>query len=354
MREMFNYYKSKDADLTKVKDLTVSHPAEGIICQPVAALSKNLSSAFVMEEELKYGLKDYNDWNVTTIADRPGLYILHNIFKPESHLEWVHKAINTYCRPPNFTNINQNGSIEEGKNFNLKKLRWATLGFDYDWTAKVYPETPRASLPDEFVYVCEKITEALGLQKLSSDTSIVNYYPLNTRLSPHVDRSERDYSYPLVSLSFGQSAIYVSGGASANDEPIPIMLHSGDVLVMAGAQRLVFHGVPRILKTRNFQIENDSSNFTVAEKKALLQYINDHRTGKMLKVIVFLVVASYPFVSFGHPLMRIANTALASLSTIPLEMPPLGDAVPCEIDVDCRRTFNDPMTFCFEGSCIRN
>uniref|UniRef100_A0A914XUJ1 Fe2OG dioxygenase domain-containing protein n=1 Tax=Panagrolaimus superbus TaxID=310955 RepID=A0A914XUJ1_9BILA len=283
MREMFNYYKSKDADLSQVKDLTVSHPAEGIICQSIAALSRNLSSTIVEEEVMKYGLKAYKDWNVTAIADRPGLYILHNIFTPESHLEWVYKAINIYCRPPNFTNINQSGSMEEDKNFNIKKLRWATLGFDYDWTAKVYPETPRAPLPDEFVYVGEKITEALGLLKLESDTSIVNYYPLNTRLSPHVDRSERDYSYPLVSLSFGQSAIYVSGGASANDEPIPIMLHSGDVLVMAGSQRLVFHGVPRILKTQNFQVENDSSSFTVAEKKALLQYINDHRVNVTLR-----------------------------------------------------------------------
>uniref|UniRef100_A0AC35FM09 Uncharacterized protein n=1 Tax=Panagrolaimus sp. PS1159 TaxID=55785 RepID=A0AC35FM09_9BILA len=51
MREMFNYYKSKDADLSKVKDMTVSHPAEGIKCQPISAFSKMLNV-----EEMKYGL----------------------------------------------------------------------------------------------------------------------------------------------------------------------------------------------------------------------------------------------------------------------------------------------------------
>uniref|UniRef100_A0A914Y2W6 Uncharacterized protein n=1 Tax=Panagrolaimus superbus TaxID=310955 RepID=A0A914Y2W6_9BILA len=60
MREMFNYYKSKDADLSQVKDLTVSHPAEGIICQSIVALSKNLSSTIVEEEVMKYGLKFVN------------------------------------------------------------------------------------------------------------------------------------------------------------------------------------------------------------------------------------------------------------------------------------------------------
>ena len=199
MREMFNLYKSKDADLSTVKDLTISDLNNGIKCQPVSAFYKILSS----DEALKYGLKfvcsfhvntvtfafrDYHDWTVTTIDDRPGLFILHNIFKPDSHLQWIHKAISIYCRPPNFTNINQNGSIDADINFTLKKLRWATLGFDYDWTAKTYPETPRSPLPDEFEYVGDKITEALGLPMLKADTSIVNYYPMNTRLSPHVDR----------------------------------------------------------------------------------------------------------------------------------------------------------------------
>ena len=52
---------------------------------------------------------------------------------------------------------------------------------------------------------------------------------------------------PLVSFSFGQPAIYLTGGKTL-DEPVEaILLRSGDILVMSGQQRLVYHGVPRVL-----------------------------------------------------------------------------------------------------------
>lgn len=66
-------------------------------------------------------------------------------------------------------------------------------------------------------------------------------------------RSERDIDKPLISMSFGQSAVYLTGGTSL-DEPVDaLMLHSGDVLVMHDSQRLVYHAVPKILKTTRFR-----------------------------------------------------------------------------------------------------
>lgn len=48
-------------------------------------------------------------------------------------------------------------------------------------------------------------------------------------------------------FSFGQSAIFLIGGKTKQVEPVPILLRSGDVVIMSGESRLAYHGVPKII-----------------------------------------------------------------------------------------------------------
>jgi len=65
----------------------------------------------------------------------------------------------------------------------------------------------------------------------------------------HVDRSEVCATSPLVSISLGNSAIFLIGGLTRDTDPVPILLRSGDVVIMSGpACRRAYHGVPRILE----------------------------------------------------------------------------------------------------------
>ena len=47
--------------------------------------------------------------------------------------------------------------------------------------------------------------------------------------------------------SFGQSAIFLIGGKSKQVKPTPLLLRSGDVVIMSGEARLAHHGVPKII-----------------------------------------------------------------------------------------------------------
>lgn len=47
--------------------------------------------------------------------------------------------------------------------------------------------------------------------------------------------------------SFGQSAIFLLGGTDRRDAPTAMYMHSGDMMVMSGQSRLLYHAVPRIL-----------------------------------------------------------------------------------------------------------
>lgn len=98
------------------------------------------------------------------------------------------------------------------------------------------------------------------------DGGVVNFYQLKDSLTAHVDASEVDATRPLVSFSFvvsfsdniprstslirtdcdhslGHSAIFLIGGDTRDSEdPLPILLSSGDGLMMSGPGRRLFHG----------------------------------------------------------------------------------------------------------------
>ncbi|KAL0241944.1 alkylated DNA repair protein AlkB [Cryptococcus tetragattii IND107] len=173
-----------------------------------------------------------------------------------------------------------------------KEIRWANLGWVYQWSTKSYdftPETPIAfpaplaelcseavaSVPWENVFSSESDPDAAtyGWQSwprdYKPDTGIVNFYQLNDTLMAHVDRAELDPARPLVSVSLGHAAILLLGSDSRDEVPRPIILRSGDMLIMSGKGRQAYHGVPRILEgslPSHFLVqESDSENMKAAK-----------------------------------------------------------------------------------------
>ena len=62
----------------------------------------------------------------------------------------------------------------------------------------------------------------------------------------HQDRDEQDFAHPVVSISLGDDALFRIGGPNRKDKTESIWLSSGDVCVMGGDARLLYHGVDRI------------------------------------------------------------------------------------------------------------
>jgi len=124
------------------------------------------------------------------------------------------------------------------KDFLNKKLRWITLGGQYDWTNKVYPPGEPPGFPDDIAKMLHTLFPAVKAQ-----AAIVNLYSLGDTLSLHRDVSERT-DRGLISISLGCEAIFVIG----NDEGHAIKLRSGDAIFMTKNARFAWHGVPKILK----------------------------------------------------------------------------------------------------------
>ena len=126
-----------------------------------------------------------------------------------------------------------------------KKLRWMTLGGQYDWTHKVYPSGTPPAFPQDIKLLIESIFP------MKAEAAIVNLYSPGDTLSLHRDVSQ-ECDQPLVSISIGCDGIFVVG-LDGNDEngesrAATIRLRSGDAVLMSGASRFAWHGVPKVLE----------------------------------------------------------------------------------------------------------
>ncbi|WWC58473.1 alkylated DNA repair protein AlkB [Kwoniella dejecticola CBS 10117] len=151
----------------------------------------------------------------------------------------------------------------------MAEMRWANLGWVYQWSTKSYDFSSDKPIPfpPDLADICKQVVRSVRWSEIflkepdsrscgweswaedyEPDTGIVNFYQIGDTLMGHVDRSELDPARPLVSLSLGHSAILLLGSASRHDPPRPIVLRSGDCLIMSAAGRQAYHGVPRILE----------------------------------------------------------------------------------------------------------
>lgn len=78
------------------------------------------------------------------------------------------------------------------------------------------------------------------------EACLVNYYAPDARMGMHRDEDEKDFSAPILSISLGDSAIFKLGGPKRGGPTQSIKLDSGDVLILAGPARLLYHGISRV------------------------------------------------------------------------------------------------------------
>lgn len=144
--------------------------------------------------------------------------------------------------------------------------------------SQTYSPNHYTPFPADLHSLSIQITAACGFPGFVAEAGILNYYRSDSSLGIHVDESELDHSRPLLSLrylwscnmviallttekystpsqyiiflffdSFGQSAVFLLGGPCRQDPPTAMYMHSGDVMVMSGQSRLLYHAVPRIV-----------------------------------------------------------------------------------------------------------
>lgn len=225
-----------------------------------------------------------------TLERIPGLVILPHILSPDTQRRLVMQIMQEYARSPNKCNLDAHYTLPEQGLWNmlesdaslgttttfsddqnasisikdmLKRMRWTTVGYQYDWSTKTYPSEQSTHLPPDLVDMTRAIVSCIDGATTDHasipiyaypgdhylpEAGVINYYHLKDTLTAHVDQSELNMDAPLVSFSIGHSCVFLIGSEDPNEEPIALKLSSGDAIVMRGPCRKALHGVPRILE----------------------------------------------------------------------------------------------------------
>ncbi|XP_038618744.1 nucleic acid dioxygenase ALKBH1 [Tachyglossus aculeatus] len=259
-RTLFRFYRRGDR-LGDVIDFSATRAAPKVF-------KSRLSESLVSEQDAhRAGLQPVSQWQAYGLEGYPGFIFIPNPFLPGYQRHWVKQCLKLYSQKPNVCNLDQHLSAQETgnvwaqsqehlrtKDVNkreprslLEKLRWVTLGYHYNWDSKEYSADHCSPFPSDLAFLSEQVAAACGFRDFRAEAGILNYYRLDSTLGIHVDRSELDHSRPLLSFSFGQSAIFLLGGLKRDEAPTAMFVHSGDIMVMSGFSRLLNHAVPRVL-----------------------------------------------------------------------------------------------------------
>jgi len=116
-------------------------------------------------------------------------------------------------------------------------------GYNY---IKKHPKTGVSwpKIPKIFFKIWKKFTH---LEEFPNSCLINLYDKNNATLGLHQDKEENNFSFPVLSISLGNSAIFNYGRSKNHSTLKKICLISGSIVLMKGESRLFYHSISKII-----------------------------------------------------------------------------------------------------------
>ena len=175
---------------------------------------------------------------VVPIPTREGAYVVCDALCRRIQVELIQHCVADCLSPPNLTNLHAHSTEQEKATFvniwaNEKhhldtlsedclklpksmsimgKMRWVTLGYQYDWSERKYYPEAFVPFPSQLADLCKELGQALGENNtIDPQAAIVNFYPENAVMGGHVDDAEWTYDHPVYSISLGSPCVFLLG-----------------------------------------------------------------------------------------------------------------------------------------------
>ncbi|KAI8891907.1 hypothetical protein BC833DRAFT_533566 [Globomyces pollinis-pini] len=275
-------------------------------------LERKLKRKGALDQSLFEILTDYQEILIFNdikkaykFANYPGLYLIKNAIPVELQKKIIVSCLKDWTQPPNVSNLDSHFQLDPKGIWNLyvehkddlenapvtvqnmivpklidpvssliidapvdnmlkqedelivkvlHRMRWSTLGHQYNWTKKEYhfdrvPPFPKfmSDVSYDIVQAVQPLT-GYSADKWKPEAGIINFYQPGDTLTAHQDRSEINTEAPLLSLCFGLDCGFLFGTEDRGDKPMAVRLESGDIIIMSNQARRAFHGVPRIIE----------------------------------------------------------------------------------------------------------
>ncbi|MEM9248549.1 MAG: alpha-ketoglutarate-dependent dioxygenase AlkB [Pseudomonadota bacterium] len=122
------------------------------------------------------------------------------------------------------------------------RVGWVSDRKGYRYEPRHPSGVPWPAIPPAVLDIWHAVSDA----SVPPECCLINFYGDGARMGMHQDRDEADFAHPVVSISLGDEALFRIGNTTRGGRTESLWLRSGDVLVMGGAARLLYHGVDRV------------------------------------------------------------------------------------------------------------
>lgn len=176
------------------------------------------------------------------VMDLGGIAV-HRAFLDEAGQREAVEAIRAAARAAPF----RQQVTPRGKPLSVQMTAAGSVGWVADRDGYRYaPQQPDGTPWPPIPFAFLRLWRAVTGDARDPDSALFNFYGEGARMGLHQDRDEADLTRPVVSLSLGDQGLFRVGGTGRRDPTRSVWLSSGDVVVMAGPARMLFHGVDRI------------------------------------------------------------------------------------------------------------
>ncbi|MGH1419386.1 MAG: alpha-ketoglutarate-dependent dioxygenase AlkB family protein [Hyphomicrobiaceae bacterium] len=136
-----------------------------------------------------------------------------------------------------------------GKPFSVEMSNAGCLGWVSDINGYRYQPThpvtgsPWAPIPRRMLDLWNELVDWPDLP----EACLINVYRDGAKMGSHRDSDEDAKDAPVISVSLGDTARFHVGGPRRANPKQRVNLQSGDVVVLAGAARQVYHGIDKVM-----------------------------------------------------------------------------------------------------------
>lgn len=176
------------------------------------------------------------------VVDLKGVRILPEHLDTAAQLSLIEDLRAVAAAAPFFRPVTRWGKDMSVRMTSAGRCGWVSDRRGYRYEAHHPSGVPWPPIPARVLALWREVT---GLVR-EPDCCLVNYYDAGARMGLHQDRDEADFSWPVVSVSLGDDALFRVGGTERSEPTASHWLRSGDVAVLEGPARLAFHGIDRV------------------------------------------------------------------------------------------------------------
>ncbi len=171
-----------------------------------------------------------------------GAKIFKGMLDRDQQISMIDVVRSVVAQVPLFHPVTASGKKMSVRMTSCGRLGWVTdrQGYRYESRHPSGREWP--PIPNEVLAVWRAVSGC----EVDPDSCLVNFYGEGAKMGLHQDRDEGDFSFPVVSISLGDEALFRIGGVTRGGKTQSAWLSSGDVLVLGGEARLAYHGIDRL------------------------------------------------------------------------------------------------------------